>query len=251
MNKLAAMRHGGLLHGRLRQRLYQAVQPGSTPQAVEQLATRTLKELGAEPSFTKVKNYHWATCININDSCVHGIPTSTSAFLPSDVVTVDVGLYYHGYHLDGAFTKQLAPPTAEGTKLINGGQAALEAALRATKPGARIGHLSEAIHSTLTSYGLAPFRELTGHGVGRSLHEDPMLPNFFEGNPQATPQLVLGQTLAVEIICTLGKPELELEKDGWTIRTKDGKLSGVFEETVEVTVDGCSVLTRPTLSQGV
>lgn len=249
MNKLVSMRRGGELHGTLRAKLYDLVTPGVTPLDVEAEAMRLIQKLGAEPSFTRVPGYHWATCINVNDSCVHGIPTSTTPFLSGDVVTVDVGLYYQGFHLDGAFTKQVGRATKEGTQLVEGGNAALLATLEQVKPGNRVGYLASATEKALRAHGLSPFRELTGHGVGKELHEEPMLPNYLQGDPVKTPQLVVGQTLAIEIICTLGKPALVLEDDGWTIRTRDGKLSGVFEETVEVTSDGYSILTTPALSQ--
>lgn len=249
MSKLSRMREGGLLHGQLRQLLYDAVIVGNTPRAIEDLAILTLKDLGVEPSFTKVPGYRWATCINVNESTVHGIPESDKPFEDSDVVTIDVGLYYRGYHLDGAFTKQVGKHTAEGQNLVTGGQAALVAALSAVKPGNKVGHIASATENTLAKYRLSPFRELTGHGVGKELHEDPLIPNYLDGKIEKTPQLVVGQTLAIEIICTNGKPSLLLEEDGWTIRTKDGKISGVFEETVEVTLDGYSILTLPSLSQ--
>jgi len=249
MSKLIRMREGGRIHGRIRQQLFEATQIGSTPAALESLCQRLITAAGAKPSFPTVPGYHWATCININDSCVHGIPTSTIPFNPGDVVTVDLGVYYRGYHLDGAFTKLLPPASAAGTRLVAGGLAALEATLAVVRAGRRVGDLSAATARTLREYQLSPFRELTGHGVGRVLHEDPMLPNLPLSPPSQTPQLVVGQTLAIEIICTTGAPSLLTASDGWTIKTKDGKLSGVFEETVEVTSDGYSVLTQPRLSQ--
>jgi methionyl aminopeptidase len=249
MSKLSRMREGGQIHGQVRRALYELVDVGVTPQELEQHALRLIREKGAEPSFTKVKDYRWATCINVNASCVHGIPTSQDPFRDGDLVTLDVGVFFRGYHLDGAFTKIVGNGSSEAKRVVEGGLAAIAATLKMVKPGNHIGHLSQATERALAKFGLSPFRELTGHGVGRDLHENPNIPNLLEGKLDNTPQLVVGQTLAIEIIYTLGSPTLLLEEDGWTITTKDGKLSGVFEETVEVTVDGVSVLTQPTLFQ--
>ncbi len=243
------MRTGGEIHGQVRREIYNFIDLGITPSQVEEKTLKLIADSGAEPGFTKVKGYSWATCINVGSSTVHGIPTSEKPFVDGDLVTVDLGVYYRGYHLDGAFTKVVGKSSKEANQIIKGGSAALEAAIKAVKPGNRIGDVSQATEKTLLEYKLTPFRELTGHGVGRELHEDPMIPNYLDVELTTTPQIVIGQTLAIEIIYTAGKPELVLEEDGWTISTKDGKLSGVFEETVEVTHDGCSVLTKPTLYQ--
>lgn len=249
MSKLSRMRIGGQLHGEIRQAIYQFVKVGVSPREIEAKTRALIKQKGAEPSFTKVRDYSYATCVNLNSGTVHGIPESTKPFVDGDLVTVDLGVYYKGYHLDGAFTKTVGSASTEATNLIKGGLAAVRAALEQVKAGNHIGDISLAIEQALTQYHLSPFKELSGHGVGRSLHEDPLIPNFLTGDKHKTPQLVVGQTLAIEIICTSGKPELILEEDGWTITTKDDKLSGVFEETVEVKSDGCSVLTKPSLFQ--
>lgn len=249
MSKLSKMRLGGEIHGAVRAKIYDLVDVGVTPRQVEAQTIALIKDAGAEPGFTKVKGYKWATCINVGSSTVHGIPTSDKPFVDGDVITVDLGVYYRGYHLDGAFTKVVGTPSSEAKKVVQGGFAALQAALLQVKPGNRIGHISKATEETLKQHKLSPFKELTGHGVGRELHEDPMIPNYLDGVIETTPQIVIGQTLAIEIIYTAGRPELILEEDGWTITTIDDKLSGVFEETVEVTHDGYSILTKPTLSQ--
>jgi len=249
MSKLTRMREGGLIHGQIRRSIYDFVQVGTSPHAIEAQTLTLIKNYGVEPSFTKVPNYHWATCINLNDSTVHGIPTSQTPLSDGDLVTVDLGIYYQGYHLDGAFTKVVGHSTPDKDNFLTGGLCALYAGIKSIKPGNRVGDISSAVQETLSHYNLSAFPELTGHGVGRDLHEEPAIPNVLQVKISSTPQLVIGQTLAIEVIYTAGKPQLLLEEDGWTISTKDGKLSGVFEETVEVTSDGCSVLTQPTLSQ--
>lgn len=247
MSKRTAMREGGKIHGQVRSALYHAVKVGATPKEIEALAVKLIKEAGAETSFTKVKDYYWATCINVNHGTVHGIPESDTPFKSGDMVTVDLGVFYRGYHLDGAFTKVVGTSSPSKDKFLQAGLSALSNAIKAVKAGQRVGHISRATDQVLKETGYKAFPELTGHGVGRDLHEDPLIPNVVSDKLEDTPQLVVGQTIAIEVIYAEGEPKLILEEDGWTISTKDGKLSAVFEETVEVSPDGYSILTQPTL----
>jgi methionyl aminopeptidase len=235
--------------GRVRKALYDFTTVGVSPKQIEFKARELIKAEGGELSFTKVPGYRWATCININDGIVHGIPTSETPLQDGDMVTVDVGVYYRGYHTDAAFTKVVGTSTKEKDRFLAAGLEGLKNAIAAVRPGGRIGDISYAMESTLKKYGYSATRELTGHGVGKELHEEPMISNVVVGDPAKTPLIREGQTLAIEIIYVAGKPALVLEADGWTISTKDGTLSAVHEETVVVTHDGCSILTTPTLFQ--
>lgn len=249
MNKFKAMEIGGGMLGRVRAALNEFTQVGVTPAQIEQKARELIKAEGGELSFTKVPGYRWATCININDGIVHGIPVSTTPLNDGDMVTVDVGVFYQGYHTDAAFTKVVGTATAEQKRFLQAGMEGLKNAIDAVKPGNRIGDISEAMESTLKKYGYRATRELTGHGVGRELHEEPMISNVVVSKREKTPEIKLGQTLAIEIIYVQGKPDLVMEKDGWTISTKDGTLSAVLEETVQVTPGGSIILTTPSLFQ--
>jgi len=249
MNKLHAMQEGGAILGQVRRDLYAFTQVGVTPAAIEQEARRLIKQLGGELSFTKVPSYHWATCVNLNAGIVHGIPTSTVPFRDGDLITVDVGVYYHGFHTDAAFSKVVGNSTPEQRRFLQAGLEGLQLAIDAVKPGNYIGDISLAMDSTVKKYGYSTTRELTGHGVGRELHEEPMISNRVLGSREQTPVITLGQTLAIELIYVEGKPALFLEEDGWTISVKDGTLSAVFEETVQVVPGGCLILTNPALSQ--
>ena len=249
MNQIEAMKIGGAMLGRVRQALYQFTQVGVSPRQVEFKARELIKAEGGELSFTKVPGYRWATCININDGIVHGIPTSETPFQDGDLVTVDVGVFYHGYHTDAAFSKVVGHSTPEKDRFLKAGMEGLKNAIAAVAPGNRIGDISLSMEQTLTKYGYKATKELTGHGVGKELHEDPMISNVVVSPREKTPLIQLGQTLAIEIIYVQGKPSLILEEDGWTISVKDGTLSAVQEETVVVTDDGCSILTVPTLFQ--
>jgi methionyl aminopeptidase len=249
MNQLEAMKIGGAMLGRVRAALYDFTQVGVSPLEIEHEARRLIKAEGGELSFTKVPGYRWATCINLNEGIVHGIPTSEIPLQDGDLVTVDVGVYYKGYHTDAAFSKVVGQSSKTKDRFLQAGLEGLKNALEAVKPGARVGDISYAMESTLKKYGYRPTKELTGHGVGKELHEDPMIPNLVMGPREKTPQIKVGQTLAIEIIYVEGKPALVLEEDGWTIATKDGTLSAVHEETVVVTDDGYSILTVPSLFQ--
>lgn len=249
MNKSAAMREGGQILGEIRRQLYSFTTVGVSPWEIELEAVRLIKATGSEPSFTRVPKYRWATCINLNEGIVHGIPTSTTPLRDGDLVTVDVGLYHHGFHTDSAFSKVVGQISSEQTRFLDAGLATLHDSIQAVKPGSRIGEISQATERSLTAYGYFPTKELTGHGVGRELHEEPMIPNFAPSTLDSTPQIVVGQTLAIEIIYCSRPPRLYLEKDGWTISSRGDTLTAVFEETVMVSPDGCSIITNPSLFQ--
>lgn len=249
MNQLAAMTHGGAMLGRVRERLFHFTQVGVSPWEIECEARRLIKAEGGELSFTKVPNYRWATCVNLNSGIVHGIPTSTNPLIDGDLVTVDVGVFYRGFHTDAAFSKVVGTASTTQTRFLQAGMEGLRAAIDVVKPGNHIGEIGNAMTRVLKNYGYQATRELTGHGVGRELHEDPLISNLATPHPEQTPLIQTGQTLAIEIIYIAGKPGLVLEEDGWTISTKDGTLSAVFEETVVATDGGSLVLTVPSLFQ--
>lgn len=249
MNKIAAMTTGGAMLGRVRAALYEYAQVGVSPSEIEAHARKLIKAEGAELSFTKVPGYSWATCINLNDGVVHGIPTSTNPLKNGDLLTVDVGVYYKGYHTDAAFTKVVGTASPSQIRFLKAGMEGLKKAISAVKPGNYIGDISAAMDTTVKKYGYSCTKELTGHGVGRELHEEPMISNVIVGPREKTPRIEVGSTLAIEIIYVEGKPSLVMGVDNWTISTKDGKMAAVHEETVVVTDDGCSILTTPTLFQ--
>ena len=243
------MQEGGAILGRVRQELKKLTQVGISPAELEAHAQKLIKSHGAEVSFDKVPGYKWATCINLNEGIVHGIPTSTIAFVSGDMVTVDVGVYYEGYHTDSAYTVVVGESTPAQDTFLEAGLYALKQSIQVVTAGARVGDISFATGEALKKYGVYPTKELTGHGVGRELHEQPMIPNLLLGKIEQTPQLVVGQTIAIEVIYTSKPPSLYLEKDGWTISSRNDKLTAVFEETVQVREDGFLILTVPSLFQ--
>jgi len=231
--KAQAMREGGKILARIRRELVEAARPGTSLMEINDLAEKSIREAGGTPSFMLVPNYQYATCININDGVVHGIPTARK-IQDGDLVKIDVGMYYHGFHTDAAITFISGTVQPDDVQFLSVGQQALKTAIHHTKSGNRIGHISKAIQRTIEGEGYTCIRSLTGHGIGQSLHEQPPIPCFLNEAIEKTPLLKEGQTLAIEVIYAKGSHQLRLEKDGWTLVTEDAGKAGLFEETVMV-----------------
>lgn len=232
------MTEGNQILEMILQKLIEAVNPGVTPLQIESLAVKLMKQNRVEPAFTKVKNYRWATCINVNQGVVHGIP-SDYRIQPEDLLKIDTGIVYCGWNLDAAWSvivenknKRMAKGWQEKIRFLQAGERALKNAIQAAQPGNRIGHISQAIERTIREAGYWPVKELTGHAVGRKLHEEPMIPLILRGRIADTPKIESGMALAIEIIYTLKETGLSLKSDGWTIETANGCLAGLFEKTV-------------------
>jgi methionyl aminopeptidase len=240
--ELKIMAEGGQILAEVKDEVRKAVKVGAVAYDLDKLAEELLIKKGAEPSFNKVPGYYWTTCININSGIVHGIPTKKLIFKEGDVVSVDLGAYYKGFHTDTSFTYALNPTTSI-KKFLAAGEEALHTAIKAAIPGNRIYDISKAIESTLTKYHYTPIRALVGHGVGRELHEEPQIPCFTAGRYTDSPEIVPGQALAIEVMYTEGNGEVVMEDDGWTIATYDDKISALYEESVAVHKNGTKVLT--------
>ncbi len=237
------MAAGGHKLAQVRQRLAAAVKPGITTGDIERLANELIAKGGGKPSFKMVPGYHWATCLNVNEVVVHGIPGSRK-LKTGDIMGIDVGLYYQGFHTDTSVTVPVGSPTASVQKFLETGRKALKLAIYQTKVDHRIQDLSKAMQQTVEATGFSAVRALTGHGIGRHLHEEPPVPCFVVGPYARSPQLVVGMVLAIEVMYNQGGSEVVYQNaDGWTIATADGKISGLFEETVAVTAKGPVVLT--------
>lgn len=239
--EVAIMAEGGKKLAAVKRGLIGAVKEGVSAMEIEKLAMKLIAKQGAEPSFNKVPGYKWATCININDGVVHGIPKEEMVFKDGDIVSVDVGLYYKGFHTDTSMSVLLGKYN-ELEKFLEVGRRALNNAIKQAKAGKVLGDISEAIESTLLVSGCRPIEALVGHGIGRDLHEDPMIPGYTGYRGQDF-ELKEGVVLAIEVMYTMGSGEVKTASDGWTICTRDGKISALFEETVAVTKKGPFVLT--------
>jgi len=172
---------------------------------------------------------------------VHGLPGQRK-IKAGDLVSLDLGFYFQGFHTDMATTIQIPGGTSQSPFLL-AGKKALKKAISEAKPGKRVGHLSAAIEKEITKAGLFPVRQLTGHGIGRKLHEKPPIPCFLKGSVSKTPQLESGMSLAIEVIYTQKPGKLVLASDGWTVKAENGKISGLFEKTVAITQSDPLVLT--------
>ena len=225
--EIKIMAEGGEKLARVKNALKEAVKPEVKASEIEELAVKLIKEEGAEASFKKVPGYSWATCISVNEGLVHGIPVSTLVFKKGDIVSVDVGIYYKGFHTDTSISVGISE-SPENRKFLNVGQETLNKAIKAAVPGNHIYDISKVIEDSVKSAGYTPIKALVGHGVGHELHEDPQIPCFLPGNVSDSPKIVPGMVLAIEVMYAQGKDSVEIAEDGWTIRMRDGKISGLF-----------------------
>jgi len=241
--EIKIMAIGGAMLGRVKNKLAAAVKPGVNAMEIEKLAQQYIKEEGAEVSFSKVPGYHWATCINVNEGLVHGIPNPGMIFKKGDLVSIDVGIYYKGFHTDTSISVgiDLSP---ENRKFFNAGQEALRKAIKQVQIDNYIYDISKAIEDTIEGAGYTTVKALVGHGVGRELHEDPQIPCFVPGDIKDSPKIKKGMVLAVEVMYAMGSDKVHILEDGWTIAMRDGKISALFEETVAVTEKGPKILTQ-------
>lgn len=231
--EIEIMKEGGRILAIVRDELEAMVAPGVSAWDIEQMAVKRITELGAKPSFMMVPGYSWATCINVNDGVVHGIPKKSTVLKKGDIMSIDVGVFLKGFHTDTAVSVYLGDGD-EGNHMITSGREVIAAAIKEAKVGNTIGDISKAIEDGLTTRGLVAIKALTGHGVGRELHEDPRIPCFVGKTKDERVKIENGMTLAIEIMYTPGRGEIMVDSDGWTIRTKDGRISALFEETVAI-----------------
>lgn len=241
--EIAVIKKAGRMLAIVKDTVRDEIRPGVTLAYLDGIAEKKVFELGGEPAFKKVPGYRWTTCINVNDGVVHGIP-GDYVVKAGDKISVDVGVYLNGFYTDSAFTMGVPPVSAKLKKFIDAGSEALDLAIAEVRPGNRIGHISKKIDETLRGYGYCPVYIFTGHGVGRDLHEEPVIPCFFSGKIEDTPLIQEGMVLAIEPIYVESSPELVIDGDGWTARTRDGKMGGLFEDTVVVAGGACEIVSR-------
>ncbi len=246
-DQIRAMREGGRKLACVLQQVLQEAKLGVALWQLDSLAEELIKKQGGEPSFKTVRGYHWTTCININEGVVHGIPGKYQ-LKENDLVSLDIGILYQGLHTDMSRTvrvKEQENRRVKEDEFLQAGERALKKAISAAKAGNRVGHISQAIEKEIRKAGFSPIEVLTGHGVGKKLHEDPLIPCLLMEEIERTPLLENGMTLAIEVIYAQGNPEVVLADDGWTIETADGKLSGLFEDTIAISQGQTLVLTSP------
>jgi methionyl aminopeptidase len=238
--EIEQMAEAGTLVARTLDMLRDHVRPGITTHELDDIADEFIRERGGTSTSRGYKGYPAAICISPNEMIVHGIP-GPYRLEEGDVVTCDVGVTLGGLIADSAVTFPVGEIDAEAQRLLDACQAALAAGIEEARLGNRVGDISSAIQQVVEEAGFSVVRALVGHGVGRSYHEEPQVPNF--GVPGRGPALVEGLTIAIEPMITAGGPQIVVADDGWSISTADGSLSAHFEHTVAVTADGPRVLT--------
>ena len=216
------------------------IKPGITTGELDKLAEKFIKEHDCYPSFKGYDGFPGSICTSINEEVVHGIPGSRK-LKEGDIISIDIGACYKGYHGDSAWTYAVGDISSDKKDLMEHTEKALFEGLSMIKPGARIGDIGHAIEEYATKHNLGVVKELVGHGVGTNVHEDPDVPNF--GKAGTGPRLKKGMVIAVEPMLNLGSPNIVMLDDDWTIETEDFSPSAHFEHTVVVTDDGYKILT--------
>jgi methionyl aminopeptidase len=241
LDEIATMRKGGAILAETLDLLEDALKPGVTTGELDRIARDHIEANDAKPSFLGYRGFTGSICASPNEVIVHGIPGDRTVD-EGDIISLDVGVYYGGFHVDSAWTFPVGRVSDQAEELLEVTQRSLEAAIEICKPGIRLGDVGFAVESMAEDAGFSIVREYVGHGVGRSLHEEPQVPNY--GPPGRREVLAPGMTIAIEPMVNAGGAATKAMPDGWTVVTADGSLSAHFEHTVAITPDGHEVLTR-------
>jgi methionyl aminopeptidase len=238
-DEIEYIKKSGEILSRVLDILVENAKPGTSSLELDKIADEETKKMGGEPAFLGYQGFPGRVCVSVNNEIVHAIP-SAKRLQKGDLVGIDYGVNYKGMITDAARTISLGKPSRDAEKLLEGCYEALQNAIAIIKDGVRVGDVSEVIERTLRKFDLKPIYSLTGHGIGRELHEDPVIPNY--GRAGVGQELKAGMTIAVEPIASVGTNDLYLAEDGWTYMTRDGSLSAQFENTLLVTREGCEVI---------
>lgn len=240
--ELILMQEAGRIVGATHTHLKSFLKPGITTKQLDKEAEKFILSQGATPSFKGYGGFKGSICTSINEVVVHGVPSHKDVLKDGDIISIDIGANYKGYHGDSAWSYPVGKISDEAQRLLDVTKQALFKGLEQVKPGNRIGDISFAIESFVRSHGFDLPRDYTGHGVGKDLHEDPIIPNF--GVANRGPKIVEGMVFAVEPMVTQGKYFTKTLNDNWTVVTIDKKLAAHYEHTVAVTKDGYMILTK-------
>ena len=219
----------------------EAVRPGISTWEIDRIAYEYIKSQGAEPNFLQLYDFPATACISVNDEIIHGIPSKKRILKNGDIVSIDLGAKVHGYNGDNAATFACGTVSDEAQRLMDVTRESLYEAIKLAVPGGKIGDIGAAVQQYCESRGYSVVREYTGHGVGKALHEDPAVPNY--GTAGRGVRLLPGMTIAIEPMINQGTAAIRQMPDGWTVKTKDGKLSAHFEHTIAITKAGPVILT--------
>jgi len=235
------MRIAGRIVALAHKAVSKAIKPGVTTKQLDDLVEKVIRDEGAKPSFLNYSGFPASACVSINEEVVHGIPSPHRVLRSGDIVSVDIGAVYKGYHGDSAWTYPCGEISEDAKKLLEGTEASLFAGLEYAKANNHLSDISHHVQKKAESLGYSVVREFVGHGVGKKLHEDPQIPNY--GLPHRGLILKPGMTLAIEPMINIGNKEVKVLKDGWTTITRDKSLSAHFEHSILITKDGYEILT--------
>lgn len=238
--EVALMRQAGKIVATVLAMLAEKIEPGLKTKELDIIAEKEIKRLGGIPSFKGYRGYPASLCVSINDEIVHGIP-GERVLKEGDIVSLDLGAIYRGYQGDAARTMGVDGVSIPAAALMQATENALLAGIEMARPENRLGDISAAIQRYAESRGFSVVREYTGHGIGRQMHEEPLIPNF--GSPGTGPVLKRGMTLAIEPMLNAGDWRTRLGSNGWTVSTADGQLSAHFENTIVITDGEAEILT--------
>ena len=235
------MDKAGTVVALVHKRLKDEIKPGISTLQIDRICEEVIRENGCTPSFKNLYGFPGAVCVSVNEVLVHGIPDHT-VLKDGDIVSVDVGACYKGYHGDSAWSYAVGEVRPEVRKLLEVTEQSLYAGLEQAKPGNRIGDIANAIQTYVESFGYSLPIEYTGHGIGKSVHEDPYVPNV--GKPHTLELLKPGMCIAVEPMVFMGRPHCVTLPDGWGVVNIDRSLSAHYEHSIAITKDGCKILTK-------
>ena len=241
--ELALMRQAGRISAGALRIAGESIEPGITTAEIDKIAYDYILSQGAKPNFLNYNGFPATACISINDEVIHGIPSKSRVIKEGDIVSLDLGAVFEGYHGDNAATFACGDISAEAKRLIDTTRESLYKGIEMAVFGNRVSDISNAIQQYVEARGYSVVRDFIGHGVGASLHEAPEVPNF--GKPGRGPRLVPGMTLAIEPMINMGTHAVKVLNDGWTVKTADGKLSAHFEHSIAITKDKPLILTLP------
>ena len=240
--ELEVLREAGRIVAETHRLLAQAIRPGVTTAELDGIADRYIRSQKAVPSFKGYNDFPGSICASVNEQLVHGIPSKQRVLQDGDIISIDVGAKFGGYHGDSAWTYGVGTISDTAAKLLRVTEASLYAGLAEAKPNARLFTISHAIQKVVEDAGFSIVREYVGHGIGTELHEEPQIPNY--GMPDRGPRLKPGMTLAIEPMVNVGERYVRTLSDNWTVVTVDGSLCAHFEHTIAITHDGYEILTK-------
>ena len=241
--ELAIMREAGRISAMALKVAGEAVEPGVSTWEIDRVARKYIESQGAVPSFLGYGGFPASACISVNNVVIHGIPSKRQIVKAGDIVSIDIGAMFEGFHGDNAYTFPCGDIAPQAQRLLDATRESLYEGIKQAKAGNRLGDIGSTVQRNVEARGYSVVRDFVGHGVGAKLHEDPSVPNY--GTPGRGVRLLPGMTIAIEPMVNQGGYEVQVQKDGWTTVTRDGKLSAHFEHTVAITPDGPVILTKP------